>query len=176
VTVVDGFRPADPRIQPDRFEENDACAGADSNDVNPATHIDLLAGFADTLTIDEAYEVDWFRFTVPEDPSNPDDPLPRLVTARAAARPFGAADSSNIGLAVMSLDSLRFGRPSSAGPEIPWLAESHAPGSTEILSAELMPGDYYLVVSDEGGVATRYALCLAIGNACTVPSAVQASR
>jgi hypothetical protein len=29
-------------------------------------------------------------------------------------------------------------------------------------------GDYYLLVSDEVGVATRYELCLSLGNDCTL--------
>ena len=55
-------------------------------------------------------------------------------------------------------------------PQVEWLAQSRALGSSERASAELFPGDYYLVVSDEAGVPTRYALCLAIGNDCTLPA------
>ena len=53
--------------------------------------------------------------------------------------------------------------------QVEWLAQSRALGSSERASAELFPGDYYLVVSDEA-VPTRYALCLAIGNDCTLPA------
>lgn len=167
VTVMDGFRAADPRIQPDRFEENDSCVAADSNSRNPATRIELPAGLADTLTIDQGYEMDWFRFTVPHE--NPGHPFVlALVTARTVSRPFGAADSSNLGLALAS-DGLRAGVDPSH-PEVEWLAESHTPGSSERVSAELLPGDYYLVVSDEAGVPTRYGVCIAIGNDC-VPAA-----
>lgn len=168
VRVTDGFPAADPRILPDRFEENDSCVAADSNSLRPATTIDLAAGFADTLTIDQGYEVDWFRFTVPQDPLHLLDPV--LVTARIVSRPFGAADSSNLGLGVVGVNGVSSG----SIHDVEWLAESRTAGSSERVTAELSAEDYYLVVSDEGGVPTRYTLCLAIGNDCTpaVTSAV----
>jgi hypothetical protein len=171
VRVSDGFPAADPRILPDRFEENNSCLGADSNSRNPATAIDVAAGFADTLTIDQGYQVDWFRFTVPRDPTGGFNPL--FVTARAVSRPFAAADSSDLGLGLVSVDAVRVGNPQEPHIVV-WQAESHDPGSSERVSAELDPGDYYLVVSDEAGVATRYGLCIALGNDC-IPGVTAAS-
>ena len=85
-----------------------------------------------------------------------------LVTVRTGAQPFGAADSSDLGVALVSLASLF---------EDAWTAETHVPGSNERLQVELAAGDYYLAVADEAGVATRYGLCIAVGNDCTLPAA-----
>jgi hypothetical protein len=162
VTVRDGYATADPRILADRFEENDYCTAADSNAVNPDRQVVLP--FADTLTIDNPYEVDWFRFTVPPprppgplpDPSDPPDSTVRdsLVTIRTAARPFGGSDSSNIGLILVPITG-----------ESPGTV-SRTPSSDETITAQLSNGDYYLIVFDEGGVATRYSLCLGYGPTC----------
>ena len=151
VTVVDGYVTADSRIQPDRFEENDTCPTAAARASDPATHIDLATPFADTLTLDNAYELDWIGFTVPESYSG-------VVTVRVASRPFGAADSSDVGLYVVFADIGSL------------LAQSHEPGHSETLSFEVPPlRDYYVVVADEAGVATRYALCIAEGSTCSLP-------
>lgn len=148
VTVQDGYRTAEPRIVPDRFEENDFCDGADAHDADPSQRLDLP--FADTLTIDNPYDVDWFRFHTP---GFSDDGIPRLITIRTAARPFAASDSSNIGVLLVD-------------PEV--IDSSRGPGSSERLTALLQPGtDYYLVVVDDAGVATRYSLCVAAGSTCS---------
>ena len=146
VTVQDGYRTAEPRIVPDRFEENDFCDGADAHDADPSLRLDLP--FADTLTIDNPYDVDWFRFHTPGFLEDEED---QLITIRTAARPFAASDSSNIGVLLGgAVDS------------------SRGPGSSETLTASLQPGtDYYLIVVDDAGVATRYSLCVAAGSTCS---------
>jgi hypothetical protein len=161
LTVHDGYIGSDPRIQPDRFEENDYCLAADANFQDPARRIDLGTAFADTLTIDEPYEVDWFRFTVP-----PAEDEGQLLSIRTAARPFGAADSSDVGLVLFRVDSLETFLDTLTSVD----AESHAAGSDEELVADVTPGDYYLIVMDEAGVPTRYSLCMAIGNTCALPA------
>lgn len=148
VTVQDGYVTADPRIVADRFEENDSCEGADASDADPSRRIE--PPFADTLTIDNPYDVDWFRFRTAG--SIEDAGPPVLVTIRVAARPFAARDSSDIGLVL-------------ASPEV--FDSSRMPGSSERLTAALSPGtDYYLIVLDDGGIATRYSLCIAFGSTC----------
>jgi hypothetical protein len=155
VTVQDGYITADPRIAADRFEENDSCAGADANDAEADRKI--APPFADTLTIDNPYDVDWFKFRTPG--SIEDEEGPVLVSIRAAARPFAASDSSNIGLVLWGAPSL--GRT----PEV--LDSSRTAGSTERLTAALDRGtDYYLIVLDDGGIATRYSLCIAFSSTC----------
>ena len=145
LTVLDGYRRQDPAVGPDQFEKNDNCVDAD----DPAKRIDLSFPFADTLTIDNGYELDWLRFVVPGE-------TPLLLTARTRALPSGAADRSDLALMLFP------------APEIGTapLMSSDAPGSAEELSAELAPGDYYLLVSDRGGVATRYHLCIVLGTVC----------
>ena len=151
LAVVDGYVVADPAIQPDRFEDDDVCIQADANAADPARHIDLAVPFTDTLTIDNPWDVDWLRFTVP-------GPDTTLLTVRTTARPFGAADSSNLGLLLRQ--AKRFGV----------AAESHAAGSDETLAISAPPGDYYLAVIDEAGVPTRYTVCIARGSVCSLPS------
>jgi hypothetical protein len=147
VTVEDGYRTADPRLVPDRFEENDFCDGADLNAADPSRRLDLP--FADTLTIDNPYDVDWFRFHTP---GSLEEDIPQLITVRTAARPFAASDSSDIGV-------ILFGSS---------VSSSRAPGSSERLTASLSPdSDYYIIVVDDAGVATRYSLCVAAGSTCS---------
>lgn len=155
IEVVDGYLTGDPRIAPDRLEENDYCAGAD----DPAKRLVLTEPRAERLTIDNPYEVDWIRFTVPGDPD-----VPELLTIRTAARPLSATDASDLALHVTPIDSF-------LGEETvsDWIAEADVPGSEEILTFEAVPGDYYLAVTDGAGVVTPYSLCMALGNTCTVP-------
>jgi hypothetical protein len=148
IAVVDRYVTADPAIQPDRFEDDDTCAQADANSAVPDKQIDPTGPFTDTLTIDNPYEVDWLRFTVP----GPDS---TLLTIRTAARPLGPSDSSNIGL------FLRQARRSFDFP-----IQAHAKGSAESLSLFAEPGDYYLAIVDEAGVATRYSVCIGLTSAC----------
>jgi hypothetical protein len=159
VQVLDGYRTVDPRIPPDRFEENDYCVAADTRFADPATRIDGFP-FADTLTLDTPYDVDWIRFKVPLVGS---DTARRAVTVRAQARPFGAADSSDLNLSLYRVVDFLEGTDSV-------LAASDQPGSTEALVSELTPGEeYYLLVLDGAGVATRYALCIDEGAVCALP-------
>jgi hypothetical protein len=144
VTVQSGYVTADPRIGPDRFEENDFCDAADVNAADPSRRLDLP--FSDTLTIDNPYDVDWFRLHVPGIPFDPN----QLITIRTAARPFAATDSSDIGLILEPIDS------------------SRSPGSSERLTVSLGPdNDFLIAVVDEAGVPTRYSLCVAVGSTCS---------
>jgi len=54
-----------PAHRPDRFEENDFCDGADVNFADPQTQISVAPPASEVLTIDQPYDVDWYRFTVP---------------------------------------------------------------------------------------------------------------
>jgi hypothetical protein len=155
IEVVDGYLTGDPRIAPDRLEENDFCEGAD----DPAKRLILTEPRAERLTIDNPYEVDWIRFTVPGEPD-----VPQLLTIRSAARPLAATDASDLALHVAPIDSF-------SGEETvsDWIAQADVPGSEEILTFELVPGDYYLAVTDVAGVVTPYSLCLALGSTCVLP-------
>ena len=102
----------DPRIGPDRFEENDYCLAADLNAADLTRRIDPHAPFVETLTIDNPYEVDWYRFTVP---------AAQLLTVRVRPEPFGGSDSSNIDLVLLELDEAQ---------ELQVVAEASSPGSS----------------------------------------------
>jgi len=148
-------RPApDPRIAPDRFEPNDFCQLADRNLEDLERSIDLGAGRAsEVLTLDHAYDVDWYAFRVPGFDR-------QTVTIRVVSLPFGAADSSAVRAYLIN------GSP---------VASSDNAGVQTIVE-ELFGGDYYLVVVDEAGVPTRYGFCISLGVACTLPSPSGASR
>lgn len=166
IRVIDGYQTADPRILPDRYEENDYCVAADSNHADAERRI-ASPPFSDTLTIDNGFDTDWFRFTIP---AIDEDDSPQLVTILTEARPFGASDSSDINLSLGSAFVGPFDDP------IVWTAAVDGPGSSERISLELAPGDYYLLVEDGVGVATRYSLCIGLGVSCSLPghdSAVQ---
>lgn len=159
LAVLDGYHTAEPAIGPDRFEENDTCDFADRTFLAPATQIDLTAEFSDSLTVDNPHDVDWIRFRVP-------GAVPQPVTIRSEARagPGSAANASDIDLYLLTVP----GGPLGLEPR----GLSRSTGSSETLSVILDPGDYYLVVTDYAGVPTRYALCAALGPACTLPAGV----
>jgi hypothetical protein len=146
--ILDGYRQQDPLIAPDRFEDNDHCVAADE----APKLIDLTQTFSEVVTIDNPYELDWYRFIVPGS-------TPQLVTIRTRADPFGALDLSDIALFLVTAPQ----------PGTDPLARSDVTGSTELLSLELEPGDYYLLAADRGGAAMRYGLCLSLGNSCPLP-------
>jgi hypothetical protein len=152
IKVEDEYVLADPRIEADRFEENDYCTAADANFQRPDTRIDTSEPFAETLTIDNPNDPDWFKFSVGPDSS--------LVTVRTVARPFAASDSSDIDLEIL------MDRGVGSPLRVTGISSE---GSTETLSIELSPGIYYLLVSDVVGVVTRYSMCIAAGNNCTLP-------
>jgi hypothetical protein len=153
IEVRDGYVVADPRVPPDRYEENDYCAAADANFSDPARRIDSLP-FSDTLTIDNPFEVDWIRFALP--PVEGSTFETELITIHTEALPFGAADSSDLNLSLVSAE----------GGFSQWDATEDSPGSTDVLSAEVLPGEYYLMVGDGAGVPTRYLLCINRGIVC----------
>ena len=155
VTVRSGYVTADPRIAPDRFEENDFCSAADSNANNP--DLGVVLPFSDTLTIDNPFEADWFQFEAPGDPESPEE---SLMTIRTAARPFGATDSSNLGLVLVAANF-------DFGERARIVAQARTAGSDETLTALVPGGTHYILVVDDGGVATRYSLCVAAGSSCT---------
>lgn len=158
ITVVDGYLTSDPRIQPDRFEENDICVFADSNFFAVPTQINLNPAttplFQDsTLTIDNPHDMDWYRFRVTQ--GVPSD----STMIRVRSRPFGATaiDRSDLDLYVLRVTPF--------GP----VAAVSSPGSRDSTRLLLPSGDYYLAVFDYAGEATRYSLCIRVGFLPCVP-------
>jgi hypothetical protein len=142
MTVVDGYVTTDPRIGPDKYEENDMCTYADV----PAQHINLASvQFNDTLTIDNPFDIDWYRIDI--GPTvNPGD----SVRIKTSPRPFVALqDSSDIDVYVLT------------APGASSITSSQAAGSTEYVAfAPVANASYYVVVVDYAGVPTRYSMCM----------------
>ena len=146
LTVANGYFTADPRIQPDRFEENDFCHFAD----NQRIRIDTLpaVGFSDTLNLDNPFEIDWYRVEIPS------QGLGETMVFRLQARPFVVGrDSSDVDIYVLTV-------PGSTGSDVSEVGSSIKAGSSESLTLTLSAGSYYVAVVDYAGVATRYSMCI----------------
>ena len=152
MVAVDGYLTSDPRIQPDRFEENDICTMADDPAKRITVGIGLLGQFVDTLNIDNPHDLDWLRFHVNPGPFD-------STTIRIRSRPFGAGagfDRSDIDLYVLDTNFNVMGSVSD-------------PGSRDSMRLALPTGDYYLAVVDYVGEATRYSLCISVRSGCIPP-------
>jgi len=141
LTVVEGYALSDKRIARDTHEEDNFC---DAADLKPVV-FSPSGEYVDTLAIENPHDVDWFRFTVSGSVAQP-------VRFRTAARPFAAADSSDIDLYVLNV-------PVSGDTVMTGFAIAKA-GSTVDTTLTLAPKDYYAVVVDFAGVPTRYSLCI----------------
>ena len=161
LTVVNGYITADPRIQPDRFEENDFCHFSDSlpGKPNPPSRLRVsTTAFSDTANIDNPFEIDWYRIEVPS-PNLGDSVLFRLQ-----ARPFVAGrDSSDLDIYVLTV-------PGSSGSGVFEVGSSIKTGSSESLMLNLSAGSYYVAVVDYAGVAMRYSMCIRKIPGLTLPS------
>ena len=132
-------------IAPDAFEDNDFCEQADANFALDSLKIDLGAkNFADTLTIDTPFEVDWFRFHV------------------AAAGQVAIHTAARNGFPNSKLDLYLYQQADLAGVD----SATDRANAASSLSPTLAPGDYYLVVVNTDGTPTRYGLCIATGGSC----------
>jgi hypothetical protein len=173
LAVASQFSPTDPRIAPDRFEENDICTFADSTQKVPATRIEVsttgpqqFVPFTDsTLTIDTPHDVDFYRFRVTAAVSE-------SVMIKVRSRPFGTGplvfDRSDIDLYVMRINP--------GDSTFSSVGSVSSIGSRDSLRLFLAPGDYYLAVADFAGEVTRYSLCIQVRVTCTPPvAAVEAA-
>src|SRR5436309_8666781 len=129
LAVFEGYI-ADPRVGRDAHEEDDFCDAADARGLA----VTLPAGaFRDTLTIDNAHDIDWIRFRVT-------GAFGQLVTAKIAALPGSATSgSSDVDLYLLTVPD------GGASSTLDQKAASTDTGSTESITALLGQGDYYLV-------------------------------
>jgi hypothetical protein len=117
----------------------------------------LTAPFSDTLTIDNPGDVDWFRIRVP-------GPGPQALSVRVdAPDPIGSvaapANAADLGLFVFAV-----------GPPLQLIgAQQKRADNAETLGVTVPPGDYYLMVMDQGGAPSRYALCASVTVQCALP-------
>jgi len=151
LTVANGYFTADPRIQADRFEENDFCHFTDSlpGKPNPPSRVHVATtALSDTANIDNPFEIDWYRIEVPS------AAVGDSVLFRLQARPFVVGrDSSDIDIYVLTV-------PGSTGSGVFEVGSSTKTGSSENLMLNLTAGSYYVAVVDYAGVATRYSMCI----------------
>jgi hypothetical protein len=171
VVVVAGYLVQDRRIGPDRFEENDNwCRYANVNFGDNSTDstspnkkrivVGLPAGFGQngpwldsTLTIDNAHDIDWYRFRVQPAvlPGLPDT----MTIVRTKPRPLPGIglDFSDIDIYVLRASDATY------------MGTSTTIGSNESIVLNLPPDDYFLAVVDAASTPTRYAVCIAKGGA-----------
>jgi hypothetical protein len=159
LAAVFGYHTVDRRFGPDRFEENDIwCKYADRNFNDPTRQIVIgpaTPPFADTLTIDNPHDIDWYKFRVT---------LADTVTLQTKPRPLsGGVDASDIDLYLMRVS------------DFAQVGTDQAAGSFGKIKVFLNAGDYYLAVVDRIGVPTRYSLCIVRGVACTPPGSAPAA-
>lgn len=176
--AVRGYLTADKRIQPDRFEEDELwCKFADStftksNDSTSANRKHIVVGlpafgqngpwFDSTLTIDNPGDLDFIRFRVQPNLFTNDT----MTTIHVKSRPFSGVDPSDIDIYVMRQSDFAY------------MGASTNVGSTEAITMNLPPGDYYLGVVDMVQQATRYSVCIAKGASaitCTPPGSAPAA-
>ncbi len=146
IEVRDGAPTEDPAVPDDRFEYNDQCQAAARNAAEDGRRMDLNVGtFDETMTISRPFDIDWYN-VVGDD---------GLVSVRIASLPTGAIDASDLDLYVI-------------GPfsgEV--LSPAPVPGSSQEGAQFLGIGlGFTVLVIDQVGVPTRYALCISRGTAC----------
>lgn len=129
-------------LPPDDAEENDFC--------NVATLL-LPGGRTQNLTIDNPFEVDWFRF--------------RMTASGLAEFLVAPTDTS----ALLDLYLFRNGLPDS----LPEVARRLASPVPDALTVNLTQGEYFLVVVDFAGHPTPYALTTRFGPLASAGGEVQ---
>lgn len=151
LAVFEGYITSDPTVPRDAHEEDDFCDAADARGLAVAVP---GGSFRDTLTIDNAHDIDWIRFRVSS---------PSSVTIKSAALTGAtAADSSDVDLYLLTVPG------GGASSTLDIRNQSTASGSTETMTTLLGAGDYYLVAVDYQGAPVAYDLCIAAGlGACS---------
>lgn len=152
LSVIDDYVD-DPNFPMDTHEEDDFCTAADAQGA-------VALGFRADLTIDNAHDIDWIRFTVPS---------AQTVRLRTASQVPGDA-VSDIDLHVLTVPGV------GPSPNLTRVGADTTAGSTsDVVLLSLPAGDYYAVVVDFAGVPTRYAICIegALSPPCTAFPAAQ---
>jgi hypothetical protein len=141
LAVIEGYI-TEPGVPRDAHEEDDFCDAADARGLAATVP---TTGFRDTLTIDNAHDVDWIAFQV-------GGGIDQLVRFRSASLIPGDT-LSDLDLYVLS-DAASGLAPQGSGEKI---------GSVEDFTLLLAPGRYYAVVVDFVGVAIPYSICFGAG-------------
>jgi hypothetical protein len=155
--VLEGYVTSNAAFPRDDHEEDDFCDAAD-----PVPQRAVLP-FRDTLTIDNAHDIDWIRFNLPS---------MGQVRIRTQALVPAVSDSTDIDLYLLTVPD------GSASASLDVVSTSEGSTSDESISVlALGAGNYYVVVLDYVGVPTRYAICIERGfNPCaSFPAPPQAA-
>src|SRR3989442_4491016 len=154
LAVFEGYVTSDPNVPRDAHEEDDFCDAADARGLA----VTMPGGtFRDTLTIDNAHDIDWIRFRVTN--------LSTVTIKSASLVATTAVDSSDIDLYLLTVPG------GGAGARLDSVNASTSAGSSEAMTSLLSPGEYYLVVVDFRGAPVAYDLCISDGGCLTFPSA-----
>lgn len=141
LAVIQGYI-TEPGVPRDAHEEDDFCDAADARGLAATIP---TTGFRETLTIDNAHDVDWIAFQV-------GGGVGQLVRFRIASLILGDT-LSDLDLYVLS-DAASGLTPQGSGEKV---------GSLEDFTLLLGPGRYYAVVVDYAGVAIPYSICFGAG-------------
>ncbi len=159
LAVFEGYVTSDPTVPRDAHEEDDFCDAADARGLA----VTMPGGsFRDTLTIDNAHDIDWIRFRVTS--------LSTVTIKSASLTGAAAVDSSDIDLYLLTVPG------GGASSSLDSVSASTADGSSETITTLLTPGDYYLVAVDFAGAPVAYDLCISDGGCLTFPSAPARAR
>src|SRR2546425_9660106 len=154
LAVFEGYITSDPTVPRDAHEEDDFCDAADARGLA----VTMPGGtFRDTLTIDNAHDIDWIRFRVTN--------LSTVTIKSASLVATTAVDSSDIDLYLLTVPG------GGASARLDSVNASTSAGSSEAMTSLLSPGEYYLVVVDFSGAPVAYDLCISDGGGLTFPSA-----
>ena len=157
LAVIEGYI-TEPGVPRDAHEEDDFCDAADARGLAATIP---TTGFRDTLTIDNAHDVDWIAFQV-------GGSVGEFVRFRIASLVPGDT-LSDVDLYVLT-DAASGLVQQGSGEKI---------GSLEDFTLLLGPGRYYAVVVDFAGVPIPYSICFGAGTTCggafpaPAPTAVQ---
>jgi Big-like domain-containing protein len=136
--VIAGYQ---SELPADAHEDDNSCNAADLRGTVPAP-------FRDTLTIENAHDVDWIRFHYTS------GGLGTSAQVRLHAFPGVHPDS----LKDLDLYVLKIPQPGDTVVQL--LAADTAAGSDANLTPSLATADYYLAVVDFAGTATTYEVCV----------------
>jgi len=152
LAVFEGYA-ADPRVGRDAHEEDDFCDAADARGIA----VILPAGsLRDTLTIDNAHDIDWIRFRVSS---------LSTVTLKIAPLTSVTSDPTDVDIYLLTVPG------GGASSTLDLLASSTDTGSVESMTSLLSPGDYYFVAVDYLGAPLAYDLCIDTSSCLPFPAA-----
>jgi hypothetical protein len=136
-------------LPPDVHEEDDFC---DAGDARGLVVTVPGGAFRDTLTVDNAHDIDWIRFRASS--------LTLVTIKTAAVTSATAVDSSDVDIFLLTVPG------GGASSTLDLVDQSVVTGTTETIVHLLAAGDYYLVALDYQGAPIAYDLCID-SNGCT---------